>query len=138
MKEDKKKIKDFLYEKESYLIIEACREVWKEFGGAFKEKIVDNALTVALQNKGLTVENQKRINIYFKGVKVGTYTPDKIINKVILIELKCKPFLTREDEKQFWYYLRSSNYKLGFLINFSPVKLEFKRRIYDRARQRLA
>ena len=138
MKEDKKKIKDFLYEKESYLIIEACREVWKEFGGAFKEKIVDNALTVALQNKGLTVENQKRINIYFKGVKVGTYTPDKIINKIILIELKCKPFLTREDEKQFWYYLRSSNYKLGFLINFSPVKLEFKRRIYDRARQQLA
>jgi GxxExxY protein len=138
MKGDKKKIKDFLYEKESYLIIEACREVWKEFGGAFKEKIVDNALTVALQNKDLIVENQKRINIYFNGVKVGTYTPDKIVNKIILIELKCKPFLTRGDEKQFWYYLKSSDYKLGFLINFSPEKLEFKRRIYDRARQKVA
>jgi len=33
----KEKRDDFLYEKESYDIIEACREVWQEFGGSFKE-----------------------------------------------------------------------------------------------------
>jgi len=68
------------------------------------------------------------------GEKVGTYVPDLIINDCILVELKAKPFLTKEDERQFWYYLRGSQYKLGFLVNFSTQKLEIKRRIYDKAR----
>lgn len=100
----KKKI-NLLYQDDTKNIISACYEVWKKFGGAFKEKVVDNSLNIALKDKGLEVENQKRIDIYFRGKKVGTYIPDKIINQKILIELKSKPFLTREDIKQFWLYL---------------------------------
>ncbi|MBU4142493.1 GxxExxY protein [Patescibacteria group bacterium] len=125
----------FLYKKESFDIIDACQEVWKEFGGSFKEKIIDRALEIALKEKGYKIESQKRIDIYFKDQKVGIYIPDKIINGIILLELKCKPFITREDEKQFWHYLKASPYKLGFLINFSPKKLEFRRRVYDMARK---
>ncbi|MBU2037149.1 GxxExxY protein [Patescibacteria group bacterium] len=125
----------FLYKKESFDIIDACQEVWKEFGGSFKEVIVDRALEIALRNKGYKIDSQKRIDIYFKNEKVGVYVPDKIINEIILLELKCKPFIAREDEKQFWHYLKASSYKLGFLINFSPKKLEFRRRVYDMARK---
>jgi GxxExxY protein len=125
---------NFLYERESYDIIDACKEVWKEFGGSFKEIVVDRALSVLLKKKDYFVEDQKRIDIYFYNEKVGTYVPDKIINNIILLELKCKPFITREDEKQFWHYLKASEYKLGFLINFSPKVLEFRRRVYDKAR----
>ena len=128
------KVKNFLYEKESYLIRGACFEVWKEFKGMFKETIIDKALTIAFEEKGLKVESQKRIDIYFKNIKVGTYVPDKIINNIILIELKCKPFLTQQDIEQFWKYLKGSKYKLGFLINFSPSGLIIKRIIYDNAR----
>lgn len=60
--------------------------------------------------------------------------PDIIVNDEILIELKVKPVVAREGERQFWYYLRGSNYKLGFLINFGSNKLEIKRRVYDSAR----
>jgi GxxExxY protein len=91
-------------------------------------------LSVLLKKKDYFVEDQKRIDIYFYNEKVGTYAPDKIINNIILLELKCKPFITREDEKQFWHYLKASEYKLGFLINFSPKALEFRRRVYDKAR----
>ena len=63
---NKTKVDDFLYEKESYIIRGACFEVWKEFGGAFKESIVDKALSKALKSKGLQIEDQKRIDIYFK------------------------------------------------------------------------
>ncbi len=125
----------FLYKKESFDIIDACQEVWKEFGGSFKEAIVDRALEITLRNKGYKIDSQKRIDVYFKNEKVGVYVPDKIINEIILLELKCKPFITREDEKQFWHYLKASSYKLGFLINFSPKKLEFRRRVYDMARK---
>lgn len=129
-----RKREDFLYEKESYDIIKACKEVWREFGGSFKETIVDKSLGIILKEMGHKIESQRRIDIYFKNQKVGVYVPDKIVNDIILLELKCKPFLTKEDEKQFWHYLKASPYKLGFLINFSPKRLEFKRRIYDKAR----
>ncbi|MEA3463709.1 MAG: GxxExxY protein [Patescibacteria group bacterium] len=128
------KVKNFLYEQESYIIRGACFEVWKEFKGMFKELIIDRSLTIALEEKGLKVESQKRISIYFKNKKVGMYVPDKIINDIILIELKCKPFITKHDIEQFWKYLKGLKYKLGFLINFSPTGLVIKRIVYDTAR----
>lgn len=51
-----------LYEEETRLIREACFEVWKEFGGAFKEKIIDRSLVIALKKKGLRVDSQKKIS----------------------------------------------------------------------------
>jgi len=125
---------DLLYPEESYKIVAACKEVYKQFGGAFKESIVDKALTIALEKQGLIVESQKRIDVYFEGIKVGVYVPDKIVNGIIIMELKCKPFVAPGDEKQFWYYFRATDYKLGFLANFGPEKLEIKRRIFDKAR----
>ena len=130
-----KLVKDFLYEKESYEIRGACFDVWKQFRGMFKESIVDNALTIALEKRGLTVESQKRINIYFEGKKVGTYVPDKVVNNIIILELKSRPYITKEDEATFWNYLKGSESKLGFLINFSPTKLIIKRVVYDKARE---
>lgn len=128
------KVNDFLYEEESYKIRGACFEVYNKFGGAFKEKIIDRSLTIALKNQGLEIEDQKQISICYKGQKVGVYIPDKIINQSIILELKAKPFLVKQDIDQFWKYLKGSEYKLGFLVNFSPEKLEIKRIVYDKAR----
>ena len=122
-----------LYEKESFEIRGACFKVWKEFGGAYKENIVDRALTIELRKRNFFVEDQKRINIYYDGQKVGTYVPDKVVNGIIILELKSKPFLVLSDSRQFWRYLKGSDFKLGFLINFGN-KLEIKRVVYDTAR----
>lgn len=109
-------------------------DVWKEFKGMFKESVIDNSLTIALEERGLKVDSQKRINIYFHGKKVGTYVPDKVVNNIIILELKSKEFLTKQDEEQFWNYLQGSEYKLGFLVNFSPKRLDIRRLVFDTAR----
>ncbi|PIQ74468.1 MAG: GxxExxY protein [Candidatus Portnoybacteria bacterium CG_4_8_14_3_um_filter_44_10] len=127
---------ELLYEEITYEIRGACFWVYKEFGGSFKESIVDKALTKELRMRGLTVDDQKRINIYYQGEKVGTYVPDKIVNDKIILEIKCKLSLTKQDEEQFWRYLKGAQYKLGLLVNFSPTKLEIKRIIYDEARSK--
>lgn len=126
---------DFLYGEITYKIRGACFEVYKRFGGAFKEKIIENALLEELKIKGLKTDIQKRIDIYYKDKKVGVYVPDIIVNNLVLVELKCKPFITKEDERQFWLYLKGSDYKLGLLINFGAQKLEIRRRVYDLARE---
>jgi len=127
---------EFLYPELTYKIRGACFDVWKKFRGAFKEKIIERALVKEITSQGLKVEIQKQIPILYKNEKVGAYVPDLVVEGKVLVELKSKPFLAKEDDRQFWLYLQGSEYKLGLLINFGN-KLEIKRRIYDKARNNI-
>ncbi|MCD6093560.1 MAG: GxxExxY protein [Candidatus Omnitrophica bacterium] len=125
-----------LYEKESYEIRGACFAVWKEFGSAFKETVIEKALAKEFKERGLSIDRQKRIDIFYRDEKVGVYIPDFVIDNKIIIEIKVKPVLIQEDRRQFWHYLKGSHYRLGFLVNFGTKKLEIVRRVYDSARTR--
>ncbi|PIQ68324.1 MAG: hypothetical protein COV91_04690 [Candidatus Taylorbacteria bacterium CG11_big_fil_rev_8_21_14_0_20_46_11] len=120
-----------LYEDESYIIRGACFDIYKEFRNRHKEKIYNVALFRCLKRQGLKVEREKQIPIHFQGEKVGVYIPDIVIGNRILIELKCKPCITKEDISQFWYYIKVTGFRLGFLVNFgSENGVEIIRRIY--------
>jgi GxxExxY protein len=126
---------ELLYKEESFIIRGVAFDIYKEFRNNHKEKIYHNAYFFGLTNKGLKVEKDKRIEVFFSGKKIGVYVPDLVIDDSILIELKAKPRLTKEDEKQFWHYLKGTEYKLGFLINFgSSDGVEIMRKVYDTAR----
>ena len=106
-------------------------------GNAFKETVYHNALIEELKASHIEVESQKRINIYYRNKKVGVYIPDLIVGNLIIVEIKCKPNLTLNDIRQFWHYLKGSEYKVGYLVNFGqPKKVELIRRVYDTARNR--
>lgn len=119
-----------LYENESYKIRGACFKVYNSLGGGIKEKIIERALVHELKSQKINISNQSKIDIFYNNEKIGAYIPDVIVEDKIIIELKSKPFITKEDEKQFWGYLKGSKYQLGFLINFGPQKLIIKRFIY--------
>lgn len=126
-----------LYKRESYLIRGACFNIYKKFRNTQKESVYQRSLVVELNSKGLIVEKEKQIPVYHLGVKVGVYVPDLLVNETIIIELKAKPFLHKEDIAQFWHYLKNSQFKLGLLVNFgNPRGVEIIRRVYDSARQR--
>lgn len=126
----KKKVSDFLYEEESYKIRGACFKVYNVLGGGIKEKIIVRALMKEIITQEMSVKNQVRIDVIYNNEKIGIYIPDLVIDNKIIIEVKSKPFITKEDEKQFWGYLKGSKYNLGFLINFGPQKLLIKRFIH--------
>ena len=128
----KKKVEDFLYEKESYEIRGACFRIYNTLGGGIKEKIIEKVLQKELIKAGMKIETQKRIDVLYDGEKIATYIPDMVVNEKIMIELKSKPFITKSDEKQFWGYLKGTSYPLGFFINFGPQKLEIKRYAHTR------
>lgn len=108
-----------VYEKESYVIRGGCFEVYKQFRNRHKEKVYARALIIYLQKHGLA--------------KVGAYIPDIVVNDTIFLELKCKPFLSQDDQSQFWYYLKVTNFKLGFLINFGGKHgVEIIRRVHSK------
>jgi GxxExxY protein len=124
-----------LYQDQTFKIRGAVFDVYKKLKNFQKEKVYQDALCIGLKKSGFRVEKEKRINIYYEDQKVGTYIPDIVVEGIILIEIKAKIMLTKDDIAQFWHYLRNSDYKLGLLINFgSPNKVQIIRRIYDTAR----
>lgn len=126
-----------LYKEESYIIQGGAFEIYKQFRNRHKETVYLKAFIEYLKNRGLSIDKEKQIPIYFENKKVGVYVPDIVANNCIFIELKCKPNITRDDIKQFWYYLKCSDYKVGYLINFgSPRGVQIIRRIYDTARNK--
>lgn len=120
-----------LYERESYIIRGVAFDIYKKFRNRHKEKIYQEAYYIGIINKKLNVEKEKRVLVYFDGKKVGTYVPDLVVEDKIMIELKVKPIITQEDIKQFWYYLKNSNYRVGFLVNFGASNgVQILRKIY--------
>lgn len=131
----KKKVDKFLYEEETYKIRGAIFDIYKKFRNTQKEIVCHNSLYERLIIDNFQVEKNKQVPIYYNGKKVGVYTPDLIVNNKIIIEIKSKPQLLNSDIKQFWYYLKNSGYKVGFLVDFgSPNGVTIIRKVYDTAR----
>jgi len=126
---------DLLYPELSYKIVGAIFAVWKELGPAFKESVYQKALEREFAKQNISCESQKQIPVFYNGKKVGIYTPDFIIDEKIILEIKFLPKMIFKEEKQAWYYLKGSHYKLLLLVNFGGRKLEIKRWIYDKARK---
>ena len=58
------------------------------------------------------------------------------IDNKIIVEIKAVSFMPKDYETQLTYYLKGTNYKLGFLINFGSKKLNIKRRVWTPNYQR--
>ena len=116
----------------SYSIIGGCYEVYKELGYGFLEKVYENALVYELKNKGFEVEIQKEIKVNYKGICIGNYIADIIVNNKIILELKSIEKLNVIHEVQLVNYLKATGIEIGLLINFNPNKVEIKRKYKDR------
>ena len=108
--------------------------MYNTLGPGFKEEIYQRALIKEFKLRSLPFEDKKRLNISYKGEKVGVYEPDFILDDRILIEIKSVLLMPKIFETQLYYYLKGSDYKLGFLVNFGADRLDIRRRVYETAR----
>lgn len=58
-----------LYPNESYIIRGLAFEIYKLFRNNHKEVIYQNAFYLGLKQKGLKVEKEKRIDVYYGKIK---------------------------------------------------------------------
>ena len=118
---------NMLYKELSYEIMSAVFEVHNTLGPGFLEKVYENALIAELQLRGIFVEAQKSLVVQYKGVVVGCYCADIVVNDQILLELKAVETLNKAYEAQVINYLKATGLKLGILINFGKDRVESKR-----------
>jgi GxxExxY protein len=108
-------------------ILGCCFEVMNELGSGFLEAVYKQALFMAIEEKGLKIELERRFEVIFRGQRVGVYVADLIIENMIIVELKCCESLIGAHQAQLINYLKTSGLLVGLLINFGNRKLEYKR-----------
>jgi len=118
-----------LYKELSYKIVGCFYKVFNALGPGHKEDIYQKALTIEFDNTGIKYVSKKRLSIEYEGKKVGTYEPDFIIDNKIIIEIKSVLTMPKVFEKQLYYYLKGSGYRLGYLVNFGANEIDVRRRI---------
>jgi GxxExxY protein len=108
-------------------IIQACFEVSNELGAGFLESVYEKALVVALTQKGLKVAAQVPMKVKFRGVIVGDYFADLIVEDQVLIELKAVSRILQEHKAQVINYLTATGIAIGLLVNFGTPRIEYFR-----------
>jgi GxxExxY protein len=125
---------ELLHEELTNALIKTFYEVYNELGYGFLEKVYQNSLYLELKNKGYKVEAQKKILDYYKGIEVGEYFADLVVEDKIILELKAAECIVKDFENQILNYLRGSDCEVGLLLNFGK-KPEFKRKIFENHRK---
>jgi GxxExxY protein len=118
-----------LYKEESYRIMGACFEVYKEKGCGFLEAVYQECLEIELELRGIPFKSKAELTLSYKGrVLKKRYEPDFLCFDLIIMEIKAVSKLTDDYRAQLHNYLRGTNLRLGLLVNFGhhPL-LEYER-----------
>jgi GxxExxY protein len=118
-----------IYPEQSYKIMGACFEVYKEKGCGFLEAVFQECLEMELADQGIPFVAQQRLNLTYKGRPLKqTYEPDFVCYESILLEIKAVSHLTDEHRAQVHNYLRATGHRLALLVNFGHFpKVESER-----------
>ena len=124
----------FLHSDLTQSSIGAFYEVYNELGHGFVESVYENALAHAIRGKGVEVHQQIAVPVWFRGVKVGDFVADLLVNKLILLELKTVRTIESAHVAQLLNYLKATEIEVGLVLNFGP-KPEFKRVVFGNERK---
>ncbi len=118
-----------LFAELTYKIIGAAMEVHQTLGPGFLESVYEAALAYELQVLGLPFERQKLLDVHYKGMLIGQYKADFLVEGKVIAELKAQRSLTAIDEAQLLNYLKTTGVRVGLLLNFGAKSLQHERRI---------
>jgi len=108
-------------------IIGCAFNVANVLGPGFLEKVYENALAHELRKQGLNCAQQVGIEVHYDGIVVGDYISDIVVERQVLIELKCASNLTDLHMAQCLNYLKATGLPVCLLINFGVPHIEIKR-----------
>jgi len=127
-----------IIEKElSYLIMQAAFEVYNELGPGFPESIYEEAMNRELTRRGVGLERQKEIDVYFKGEKIGFFVLDNIANGRIILEYKAVSEIARIHKQQALSYLKATGLELAIVINFGSERVQSSRVVNTKGKAKL-
>jgi GxxExxY protein len=110
---------DIVFREESYRVIGACFEVYKEKGNGFLEAVYQECLAIEFAEQGIPFVEKPRLFLEYKGRELEQiYEPDFLCFDQIIVEMKAVRCLADEHRAQIINYLKATGKQLGLLVNF--------------------
>jgi GxxExxY protein len=113
-------------EKLAKRVIGLAMDVYNNLGCGLLESLYVGGLCVELRQARIPFEREKRFTVPYKGVEIGCYIANLVIENRLIVETKAIDLLCVAHSVQLVNYLAISKIDLGLLLNFGPRKLEFK------------
>lgn len=111
-------------------ILDAAIAVHREMGPGLLESVYQHCLVKELRNRGVIVATGVSVPLYYRGEQLNKdFIIDVLVENEIILELKSVEMLLPVHEAQIISYLKITDKRLGFLINFNVplLKQGFKR-----------
>ncbi len=106
-------------------IIGCAIEVHRNLGPGLLESVYEECLCYELSQLGLSFERQVHMPLTYKGIKLDCgHKLDLLVEDSVVVELKSIEDVTPLHQAQLLTYLKSSNKKVGLLINFNVQLLK--------------
>lgn len=113
------------------IIVRTAIEIHRELGPGLLESVYEEILYHELTEKGLHCERQKLVSITYKKRKYSeAFRADLIVEGKVIAELKSVEEVHKSTPKQILTYLKLTNMKLGYILNFgAPLMKDGIKRI---------
>ena len=109
----------------SQAVIGAAIEVHRHLGPGLLESVYEMALRRELWLRGLRVERQVPVRVWYKGVDLESQMRlDLLVNSVVVVEVKSVDALAPVHRAQLLTYLKLTSYPVGLLFNFNVELLK--------------
>jgi GxxExxY protein len=106
-------------------ILDAAFKVHTALGPGLLESVYETTVAYEVRKGGLLVETQVVIPIVYDNTRLESgLRLDMLVEKCVIVELKSVEKMNPVYEAQLMTYLRLSNVRLGFLINFNVPHLK--------------
>lgn len=105
----------------------AAIAVHKEIGPGFLESIYEEALCVEFERRGIAYERQKPIRVRYRGVPVGLYRLDLIVQSKVVVEIKALDSIETVHLAITLAYLKATDLQVGLIVNFGGSIMRSRR-----------
>ena len=114
-------------------IIGAGMEVHRVLGPGYLESIYQSAMIRELGSRGIPVQTQMAVEIFYKGQRIGLHRLDLIVAHEVVVELKCVSKLAEIHRAQTISYLKATGIPVGMVLNFAGTSLTWQRIIFNKS-----
>lgn len=111
----------------SYQVTGICFLVHNELGRYRNEHQYCDALARAFDDVDLRYQREFVVPTSFDGERVGRNRVDFLLGEQLVLEVKAKALITRDDYYQVRRYLAALRFPLGLIVNFQQPYLHPKR-----------
>ena len=107
------------------IIVNAAFNVHSQLGPGLLEKIYEICLIHELEKEGLSVQRQYPVQINYDGILFDEgLRIDIFVEELVICELKAAEGMNQVWEAQLLSYLKLTNKRLGYLINFNVKRIK--------------